>query len=213
MVGGAYIPRRKGLSLMLAMVCRLSVPSHCLSQGLPSISVYSQSDTRVQTLGILNQYTIIFISASRRIWYCAVQYADHCCCGLRMCLPSEQLPWRHMASWRLKPPATVWLFSLASSGNTSKIHITGPLWGNSTGYRWITGGFPSQRASNMKSAPMSWCIHARTTPNSTCPRLLYGCVLGPLHLHCFSAQRVNFTYNARDLLNVFLNQIWKRSRI
>ena len=36
-----------------------------------------------------------------------------------------------------------------------KVHITGPLWGESTSDQCI----PSQRASNRESISMSWCLH------------------------------------------------------
>ena len=46
------------------------------------------------------------------------------------------------------------LFKLTSQ-KTSKLCITGPLWWEST----ITGGFLSQRASNMESISILWCQH------------------------------------------------------
>ena len=42
-----------------------------------------------------------------------------------------------------------------SANKTSKLNITGPLWGEST----ITGGFPSQRHSNAENISMSWSHH------------------------------------------------------
>ena len=42
-------------------------------------------------------------------------------------------------------------FKLAGR-NTSKSHFAGPLWGESTGDRWI----PSQKASNTESVSMPW---------------------------------------------------------
>ena len=61
-------------------------------------------------------------------------------------------------SWLLQSPPTRLilqkLFRLTSK-KTSKLSITGPFLGESTG----NGGFPSQSASNVESVSTSWCHH------------------------------------------------------
>ena len=46
----------------------------------------------------------------------------------------------------------------------SKLRVTGPLWGESTGHRWI----PSRRATYAETVSMLWCLHAVPSRYSRC---------------------------------------------
>ena len=72
---------------------------------------------------------------------------------------SRSLQWRHKGRDGVSNHRCLhWLlnrfFFWRRSTNTSKLRVTGPLWGEFTGHRWI----PSQRASNAENV-FSWWRH------------------------------------------------------
>ena len=71
----------------------------------------------------------------------------------------------------------------ANIQNISNIYSTGPLWGEST------GGFPSQRASNMESVSTSWRLHVYILymmVSGTCSRLYAALLITGLPLSWYS---------------------------
>ena len=68
------------------------------------------------------------------------------------------LEWNHMSILMSQITSNMTVcsprFKLMYIKKISKIIITGPLWGESSPP--VTGGFPSQRASNAQSVSMSW---------------------------------------------------------
>ena len=80
-------------------------------------------------------------------------------------------------------------FRRVTSNKISKLCITDPLWGNPP----VTGGFPSQRASNAESVSM-WRHHGQFHGISAQPRTCHAlamysqnqsCVISDLPIHMF----------------------------
>ena len=115
-----------------------------LTYAVGKFRIFNKQSSQIQWTTFLFGKCFIYIRerSRRRIHYIDATWA----------------PWRHNVSNHRQFHCLLNSLLKLRTKKISKIRITGPLWGEQT----LTGGFPSQRASDSKSITMSWRHHVPT---------------------------------------------------
>ena len=93
--------------------------------------------------------------------HCFINLSWHCFPGLYLELLNKSSQWHHNeldgVSNHLRLDCLLNCLFRCRSKKTSKLRVTGLCEGNPP----VTGGFPSQKASNMENVSIWWCHHER----------------------------------------------------